>query len=72
MTELTSSQSFPALVYADIMTQSVKQEGQIAYAYRQAAIRDAMVKRCNLRWEKCRNELLVMEGFNAKVMVECH
>ena len=71
-TELTSSQSFPALVQADIMTQAVVQEGKIAYAYRQAAIRYDMLKECKLRWEKCQTELLTLEGFNAEVMVECH
>ena len=71
-TELTLSQSFPALFQADILTQTVKQEGKIAYAYRQAAIRDGMLDHCKLQWEKYKIELLTLHGFEAKVMVECH
>jgi len=71
-TELSSSQTVPALAQADIMTQTVKKEGKIAYAYRQAAIRDGMVNHCKLRWEKYKVLLLTLEGFDAKVMVECH
>ena len=70
--ELTSLQSIPALVQADVMTQAVKQEGAIAYASRQAAIRYKMLENCKLRWEKCQVELLILEGFDAEVMVECH
>ncbi len=71
-TELSSSQTVPALAQADIMTEAVKKEGKIAYAYRQAAIRDGMLKHCKLRWEKYETLLLTLEGFDAKVMVECH
>jgi len=70
--ELLSSQTVSALAQADIMTQAVKEEGKIAYAYRQAAIRDGMLKHCKLRWEKYNILLLTLEGFDAKVMVECH
>jgi hypothetical protein len=71
-TELTSSQSIPVLVQTDIIAQTVAREGKIAYAYRQAAIRDEMGKHCKGRWEKCQNELLRLEGFDAGIMVECH
>ena len=71
-TGLTSSQTIPSLAQADILTQSVKREGQVAYAYRQAAIRDVMLNQCKMRWEKCRSALLILEGFDATVMVECY
>jgi hypothetical protein len=70
--ELLSSQTVPALARADITTQTVKEEGKIAYAYRQAAIRDRMLNHCKLRWEKYQILLLTLEGFDAKVMVECY
>jgi len=69
---LTSSQSFPALIQADVMTQTVQQEGRVAYAYRQAAIRDGMLNHCKLKWEKYGIALVTLPGFDAKVMVECH
>lgn len=68
---LDSSQTIPSLAQADISTQLIKREGQVAYAYRQAAIRNDMRKRCEMHWEKCRSALLVLEGFDATVMVEC-
>jgi len=71
-TALSSSQTVPALAQADVMTQAVKKEGKIAYAHRQAAIRNEMLNYCKLRWEKYNNMLLTLEGFDAKVMVECH
>jgi hypothetical protein len=69
-TTLTSSQTIPALAQADISTQAVVREGQIAYAHRQSVIRDDMLKRCRMRWEKCGTALHILEGFDAKVMVE--
>ena len=47
-TELSSLQTVPALARADVMTESIKREGKISYAYRQAAIRDGMLKHCKL------------------------
>jgi hypothetical protein len=72
LTEPTSSHRVPALITADISTQTVIREGKIAYAYRQASIRDAMKLYCNARWDKCRGDLLNLEGFDAKIMIECH
>ena len=40
--ELLSSQTVSALAQADIMTQAVKEEGEIAYAYQQAAIHNGI------------------------------
>lgn len=71
-TKLSSSQTVPSLAQADVMTQAVNEEGKIAYAYRQAAIRNEMLNQCKLRWEKYKIPLLTLEGFDAKVMVECH
>ena len=69
-TALTSLQTIPALAQEDILTQAVVREGQIAYAHRQSAIRNDMLNHCKARWEKCWTDLLILEGFDAKVMVE--
>jgi hypothetical protein len=69
---LTSSRSFPALIQADILTQTVHQEGQVAYTYRQAAIREKMLSHCKLKWQKYEIALATFPGFDARVMVECH
>ena len=45
--ELSSSQIVPALAQADIITEAIKKEGKIAYAYQQTAIRNGMLKHCN-------------------------
>ncbi len=70
--ELSSSQTVSALAQADIMTEAVKKEGRIAYAYRQAAIRDKMLNHCKLQWEKYKTLLTTLEEFDPKVMIECH
>jgi hypothetical protein len=54
------------------MTQAVKKEGRIAYAYRQAAIRNGILNHCKLQWKKYQTLLPTLEGFDAKVMVGCH
>jgi len=50
----------------------VLQEGKIAYACRQADIRDAMKLHCEAKWEGLGDKLLKMDGRDPSIMVECH
>lgn len=52
--------------------QSRKIEGKIAYAHRQAHIRESMRQFCEEKWLVVRRQLQSMEERDAKVMVECH
>ncbi|KAF8815333.1 hypothetical protein BYT27DRAFT_7214061 [Phlegmacium glaucopus] len=51
---------------------NVLQSGKIAYADRQADIRDAMRIRCEAEWKGLSAKLLTMDGRDPSIMVECH
>lgn len=47
------------------------QEGGVAYADRQARIRDSMRLVCEKKWEDIREQLVYMEEHDARILVEC-
>ena len=50
---LTSTIQNPVLAKADIDSRQLTKEGKIAYAYRQAGIRDQMIIHFSAMWKDC-------------------
>ena len=69
-----SSQSnwWRSLAVATTEQPDVLQSGKIAYADRQADIREAMRIRCEVEWKGLSAKLLTMDGRDPSIMVECH
>ena len=70
--ELTSSLSIDVLAMADIQVQDVLRQGKIAYAFRQASIREDMGRTCEAKWKDIYEKLIHMDGFDAAVLIEPH
>ena len=71
-TQLISTSENPVLANADVESQQVVRGGKIAYAYRQASIRDRMSAHFVDKWRSFPSKLLNMEGRDACVRVELH
>jgi hypothetical protein len=71
-TPLTSMIENPLLSKADIESRQPTREGKIAYAYRQASIRDRMLAHFTVKWKDFPAKLLHMEGRDARIRIECH
>lgn len=69
---LTSVIPEPRLAEADIRSQQLIKDGKIAYAYRQAGIRQRMKSRFSNEWKDLPMRLLEMENGDARVRIECH
>lgn len=71
-TSLTTAITEPALAQANLQFQKIIREGKIAYAYRQANIRDQMRVHFSNQWAKLSPKLLYMDNADAQVRIECH
>jgi len=62
----------PLLEKADIDSRQLTRDGKIAYAYRQASIRDRMVVYFSAKWKGFPSKLLHMESGDARIRIERH
>ena len=69
---LTSTIPEPRLAAADLKSREVIRNGKIAYAYRQAGIRDCMRNHFCSKWKDLSARLLHMENSDALIRIECH
>lgn len=69
---LTSTIPEPILAAADLKSQEVIRNGKIAYAYRQAGIRERMRNHFCTKWKDLPARLLHMENVDALLRIECH
>jgi hypothetical protein len=69
---LTSRIENSLLSQADIKSRQPTRDGKIAYAYRQASIRDQMFTYFVAKWTDFPSKLLHMEGKDAQIRIECH
>ena len=60
------------LVQADVESQQAVRDGKIAYAFRQASIRDRMMAHMVVKWKDLPSKLLHMENGDARIRIECH
>ena len=57
---------------ADVELQRAVRNGKIAYAYRQASIRDRMIAHIVAKWKDFPSKLLHMENGDARIRIERH
>lgn len=57
---------------ADVESQRAVRNGKIAYAYRQASIRDRMIAHIVAKWKDFPSKLLHMENGDARIRIERH
>lgn len=67
----TTAFAEPLLAEADLRSQNIIREGKIAYAYRQATIRDQMRTHFSNKWKDLPSKLISMVNVDA-VRIECH
>jgi hypothetical protein len=68
---ISSSNNF-VLAQADTEAQRVVRDGKIAYAFRQANIRDRMISHVVAKWKDLPSKLLHMESGDARIRIEQH
>jgi len=60
------------LAQADVESQRAVRDGKIAYALRQASIRNRMVAHIVVKWKGFPSKLLHMENGDARIRIERH